>query len=142
MAYKDVNRLSKETKTSIRNTMESAFDKYRIFKMVAFLEDEPIIIGTADSIDVQAARRAYCQQIDHAVKQLHPVEQTLITERYLKDDYVRDFIVYKQLMDPPVNAIFYSRMKNRAMYKLAILLNIDCGVDLNSPALGISEVNT
>ncbi|AQT83696.1 phage transcriptional regulator, ArpU family [Paenibacillus larvae subsp. larvae] len=76
------------------------------------------------NIDVPAARLAHIQRIDRAVSRLHPKERLLIQERYLKHDYVYDYVVYNQVFNPPISEKSYYRIRWKAFYKLALFLNI------------------
>lgn len=124
--------------------LEAEFEKYRIFKTVTFEEKESNITSsyterfhgqtnvTSDqtanvavyNIDTQAARKAYIERIDRAVARLHPKEQLLIRERYLKQDYVYDYVIYNQVFNPPISEKTYAKIRWKAFYKLALALNV------------------
>ncbi|AJK28054.1 transcriptional regulator [Paenibacillus larvae] len=124
--------------------LEAEFEKYRIFKATTFEEKEANITSsyqelfhgptnvTSDqtaniaiyNIDVPAARKAHIQRIDRAVARLHPKEQLLIRERYLKDDYVFDYVIYNHIFNPPISDKTYAKIRWKAFYKLALALNI------------------
>ncbi|QHZ50015.1 phage transcriptional regulator, ArpU family [Paenibacillus phage phiERICV] len=124
--------------------LEAEFEKYRIFKTITFEEKEASTTSsyterfhgptnvtsdqTADiavyNVDTQAARKAHIQRIDRAVSRLHPKEQLLIRERYLKHDYVYDYVIYNQIFNPPISERTYYKIRWKAFYKLALALNL------------------
>lgn len=129
-----------KTKTAV----ESALEKYRLYKYLSFEEREASLTPgyverfhgatnvTSDqtaniamhNVDVPAARQAYCDRIERAVKRLHPKERLLIEERYMKDDYVFDYVVYNQIFNPPISEGTYTKIRWKAFYKLALALDI------------------
>lgn len=131
-------------KDRTKAAVESALEKYRIFKTILFEERETSITAsysdaprsntnvTSDptaqaaihNVDVPAERRAFCDRVERAVKRLHPKERLLIEERYMKSDYVFDYVVYNQLFNPPISHVTYGRIRWKAFYKLALALNI------------------
>ncbi|TYP67411.1 hypothetical protein BCM02_12429 [Paenibacillus methanolicus] len=42
----------------------------------------------------------------------------------MKEDYVFDYVVFNQKFDPPISESKYYKIKWRAFYKLALILNI------------------
>lgn len=124
--------------------VEAALEKYRIYKYLTFEEKEAsttssfnerfhgptnvTIDQTAQiathNVDVPAARKAYCDRIERAVKRLHPKERLLIEERYMKDDYVFDYVVYNQVFNPPISEGTYVKIRWKAFYRLALALDI------------------
>ncbi|AJK27793.1 ArpU family phage packaging/lysis transcriptional regulator [Paenibacillus larvae] len=127
-----------------QEALEAEFEKYRIFKAVTFEEKEASTTSsyterfhgptnvTSDStadvaiynVDTQASRMAHIQRIDRAVSRLHPKEQLLIRERYLKQDYVFDYVIYNQVFNPPISEKTYAKIRWKAFYKLALALNV------------------
>lgn len=117
-----------------QEAVESALEKYRIFKMVAFEEREGSLTAgyterahgptnvTSDqtaqiaihNVDVPAARRAFCIKLERVVAKLHPKERLLIEERYMKDDYVYDWTVYQQIFNPPISGGTYQKIRWKA----------------------------
>lgn len=124
--------------------VEAALEKYRIYKTITFEARETSITPsyterlhgptnrisdqTANvavyNVDTPAMRKEYCERIDQAVSRLHPKEQLLIRERYLKQDYVYDYVVYNQIFDPPISEGTYAKIRWKAFYKLALALGI------------------
>ncbi|UHA74418.1 ArpU family phage packaging/lysis transcriptional regulator [Paenibacillus sp. 481] len=131
---------SKKTQTAV----EAALDKYRLFKKITFEEKEASITAsyserfhgptnqTSDqtanvaihNVDVPAQRRSYCERIERAVRRLHPKEKLLIEERYMKEPYVYDYVVYNQIFNPPISKGTYGKLRKNAFYQLALMLNI------------------
>ncbi|WP_339271509.1 ArpU family phage packaging/lysis transcriptional regulator [Paenibacillus sp. FSL K6-1330] len=127
-----------------REAVEAALEKYRLFKSIAFEEREAQVTAawsdmpkgftgtTSDqtasiathNVDVPAARRAYCERIERAVGRLPRRERQLISERYLNIDCDYDYVVYNQVIDPPISETTYYQRKWKAFYKLALSLNI------------------
>lgn len=127
-----------------QDAVEAALEKYRLFKTITFEEREASITAsyserfhgptnqTSDqtaniaiyNVDTQAARRAYCERIERAVRRLHPKERLLIEERYMKSAYVYDYVVYNQIFNPAISAGTYAKLRRNAFYQLALMLNI------------------
>lgn len=138
-------------KKQIRKAVVAELEKYRICKYLTFEEREARTTGsyapryhgntnvTSDqtaqvaiyNADVHASRRAFCELIERTVNRLPDKERFLITERYLLPDssYLTDLHVYSFSFDPPISEGTYTKIRDRAMYKLALMLNIDCGAD-------------
>lgn len=128
----------KETQAAV----ESALLKYRMFKTIEYDEREVKVTASlsdmprgktnvtsdqtgdiaAHNIDVPAARKAYCEKVERAVKRLHPKERLLIQERYMKEDYVFDYVIFTQIMC--ISEATYYKYRWKAFYKLALILNI------------------
>lgn len=131
--------------------VEGALEKYRIFKYMSFDEREASITQSYDpryhgatnttsdqtaaiaihNVDSQAARRAYCERIERAVKRLPRMERFLIEERYMADDseYITDLQVYNFRFQPPVSKDTYAKIRWKAFYKLALSLNVQVIMD-------------
>ncbi|GKS13315.1 ArpU family transcriptional regulator [Paenibacillus chitinolyticus] len=130
----------KKTKTAV----EGALLKYRMYKTITFEERTATITSsytekfhgptnvTSDqtasiaiyNVEEPERRRRYCERIEMAVSRLHPKERLLIEERYMKDDYVKDYAVYNHSFDPPISAVTYSSIRWKAFYKLALILSL------------------
>ena len=74
------------------------------------------------NVDMPAARKQYCEIIESIVERLGEREQTLIRERYMKQDDVFDYKVYNHILEPPVSKDTYTKIRTRAFYKLALAL--------------------
>lgn len=136
--------LPKLDRKRTQSAVEAAFEKYRIFKMMTFEQREAVITAsyqerlhdatnkTSDqtvdvaihNADVSAQRQAYCEWIEQSVKRLHPREQLLIEERYMKNDYIYDYHIYTSVFDPPVSEGTYYKLRWKAFYKLALIWNL------------------
>ncbi|GBF73134.1 transcriptional regulator [Paenibacillus sp. 598K] len=123
--------------------VEAVLEKYRMFKTITLEEREASTTAsysdmprsytgtTSDqtaniaihNVDGAAVRREYCNKIDRAVKRLHPKERLLIEERYMKDDYVFDWMVYQQIFNPAISKDTYIKIRWKAFYRLAFILD-------------------
>ncbi|MGF9821425.1 ArpU family phage packaging/lysis transcriptional regulator [Brevibacillus agri] len=141
---KIIDSISPSEMKKIRSAVEAAMEKYRMYKYLMFDErvtrvtasyepfvhsktnqksDQTAAIAT-HNVDGHTEREAYCNLIERAVAQLPEKERFLITKRYLEDDYVLDYQVHSFLFDPPISEFTYYKIKNRAMYKLALMLGL------------------
>lgn len=122
--------------------VEAALEKYRLFKTITFEERESSTTAsysdmprsytgtTSDqtasiaihNTDAPNMRQAYCDRLERAVKRLHHKERRIIEERYMKDDYVYDFVVYSHIL--PMNVKTFDKYRRNAFYKLAMILDI------------------
>lgn len=129
-----------------KEAVEEALRTYRVFKYLAFEEQEASITPsyterlhgetnkTSDSTAEIALLNAseyerrvnYCRRIEKAVRRLPLAERQLIEARYMGDDseYITDYAVYNHRFDPPISEGRYSKIRWRAFYKLALNLNI------------------
>lgn len=132
----------KETQKAV----ESALEKYRIFKYIYFDDREASTTSHIDDIgggtsnlpgdqtgsiaihnvDEQERRRKYCFRMERAVKRLPKMERFLIEERYMSEEseYLTDYNVYCFKFQPPISAMTYDKIRWKAFYKLALNLNI------------------
>ncbi|MEK5640524.1 transcriptional regulator [Paenibacillus rhizosphaerae] len=120
--------------------VEAILEKYRIYKTITFEVREANVTAsyterfhgptnvTSDqtaqvavyNVDAPATRQAYCRMIESIVERLGEREQTLIRERYMKEDDVFDYKVYNYVLDPPVSKDTYTKIRTRAFYKMAL----------------------
>lgn len=129
-----------------QKAVEAALEKYRIFKFIAFDEQEASTTSSIDDIGggrsnipgdqtgsiaihnatEQEHRRKYCERIERAVKRLPPMERFLIEERYMTDEaeYLNDYQVYCFKFQPPISHVTYDKIRWKAFYRLALNLNI------------------
>lgn len=125
-----------------QSAVEAIFEKYRIYKTITFEVREASVTAsyterfhgptnvTSDqtasvaiyNVDMPAARKQYCEIIESIVERLGEREQTLIRERYMKQDDVFDYKVYNHILEPPVSKDTYTKIRTRAFYKLALAL--------------------
>lgn len=61
------------------------------------------------------------------MEELPYFEKHLITEKYLsvECEYLKEETVCKMLCDPPISKTIYQKYRNRAFYKLALLVGIE-----------------
>lgn len=126
--------------------VESALEKYRIFKYLTFEEREASITASSEvryhgptnqtgdqtgdiaihNADIQRQRKNYCERMERAVSRLPKMERFLIEERYMCQDadYLTDFNVYCHKFQPPISHVTYGKIRWRAFYRLALNLNI------------------
>ncbi|WP_100373091.1 ArpU family phage packaging/lysis transcriptional regulator [Bacillus sp. FJAT-45037] len=129
-----------------KEAVESALEKYRIFKYLTFEEREVSITASSEerfhgptntttdqtaqvaiyNADQQAYRRNFCDRIERAVKRLPPLERFLIEKRYMADDadYKTDLKVYSFEFQPPISEKKYTKLRWKAIYKIALGLNV------------------
>lgn len=121
-----VNLLTVAERKRIRSAVVKELERYRIFQSALNLEQESAIY-TADQLK---QIQEFCKRIENAVNELPYLERHIITERYLnlEADYITDSMVYKQLSDPPITSDTYIKYRDRAMFKLAFLIGVDCGL--------------
>ena len=122
--------LTPSEKKKIRPAVEWELEQYRMAMDVHILEGESQYFNkeTLDKMKV------FCNRVEDAVNELPDIEKQLSTKKYLRNecDYITDIQMYTKLMDPPIYAGIYSKYRTRAMFKLAFLLDVNCGVDLQS----------
>lgn len=124
--------------------VESALEKYRIFKTITLDDREATLTpgysdmprsntGTVSDQTAQIAihnveanklRKEYCERVERAVQKLDRRGRILITERYMGDEDVKDYNVYNDSFNPPLGESTYYKIKWRAFYRLALALNI------------------
>lgn len=131
---------------STQKAVESALEKYRIFKYITYDEKEASTTSFIDRVgggksnltgdqtasiaidnaDQKERRRLYCERIERAVKRLPRMERFLVEERYMSEEseYITDHNVYCFKFQPPISATTYANIRWKAFYKLALNLNI------------------
>lgn len=122
--------------------VEAALEKYRLFKYLEFDEREASLTasyelregGSANRIsdqtadiaihntDSQNARKQFCERVERSVNRLAPKERQLITERYMKEDYIFDYQIYRFILE--VSESTYYKIRWHAFYKLALALRL------------------
>lgn len=130
----------------IRKSVESVLTRYRLYKYLTFEEREATVTASYEAregsgsnktsdqtatiaihnVDGYAAWKAYCERVERAVKRLPRMERFLIEERYMGSDseYITDYSVYCHKFDPPISEGTYSKIRQRAMQKLYLLLGL------------------
>lgn len=144
--------LSTAEKKTIRKAVERELERYRIYKTTTFRREvrntpsyEPRYHGptnkTTDqtakvaiyNVDEERKRTEFCEWMEFAINRLPEKERFLIQERYTnkESEYMTDVKMYSFIFDPPMSERTYMTIKNRAMLKIAMMLQLDCGVDLS-----------
>ena len=123
--------------------IEKCFERYRFYNLFEFEEREASITpgynerahGPTNVTSDQTAqiatynvggieqRKDFCERVERAVKRLTARERILITERYLKGEYKYDWMVYQQVFNPPISKDTYTRLRWKAFYKLAFIMD-------------------
>jgi ArpU family phage transcriptional regulator len=126
-----------------QEAVEELFEKYRMIKTIDFEEREAVITAayeqresqrtnvTSDqtaniaihNVDVPAARKKFCERVERAVSRLHPKERLLIESRYMQD-YVFDYQVHNEIFKPRISKTTYDKIRWKAFYKLALILDL------------------
>lgn len=126
--------------------VESALERFRLFKYLTFEEREASITASTEpryhgptnqtsdqtgdiaihNADLQQQRKSYCERIERAVNRLPKMEKFLIEIRYMTEDsdYLTDYKVYCFKFQPPISERTYAKIRWKAFYKLALNLNI------------------
>lgn len=126
--------------------VESALERYRLFKYLTFEEREASITASTEerfhgptnqtsdqtasiaihNASMQIQRKNYCERLERAVQRLPKMERFLIEERYMSDDaeYITDYNVYCFKFQPPISHVTYGKIRWKAFYRLALNLNI------------------
>ncbi|MEN1985212.1 ArpU family phage packaging/lysis transcriptional regulator [Paenibacillus hubeiensis] len=126
--------------------VESALEKYRIYKYMMFESREASITPgyterfhgptnqTSDqtasiaiyNADQEEYRSNYCERVERAVKRLPRMERFLIEERYMTNEYkyLTDQKVYLFTFQPPISAPKYIDIRKSAFLNLALILRI------------------
>lgn len=141
---KFIDKLPLSVKQEIKSVVETELERYRLWKYVIFQEREASITGSwsdmpkgftgtvsdqtsniaAYNVDNLAKRQAYCDRIEQAVSRLPEVERKIITERYMRQETVFNFVIFNQLLDPPMSNGTYDKRRIYAMTKLTLMLNL------------------
>ncbi|GGC97777.1 ArpU family phage packaging/lysis transcriptional regulator [Pontibacillus salipaludis] len=133
--------LPKIKRRETREKVESALEKYQIYKLMEPLDVSTKITssfkdvpscssGTNHSkteavaihkVDQEAHREKYMRWIERALKRLNRKEEAVINKLYMEEDDVFDYEAYNELGFS--ERTFY-RIKSDAFYKLAFILKI------------------
>lgn len=75
---------------------------------------------------------AFHQMIERAIERLPTPERFLIEARYLSanSEYLTDYHVYNLKFDPPISSVTYTKIRDTAMLKISLFLNLDTGVEI------------
>jgi len=113
-----LKHLTRAEKVKIRKAVVKELARYRISK---FNVENP------DNENV-----AFHQMIEQAIERLPTPERFLIEARYLSvnSEYLTDYHVYNLKFDPPISSVTYTKIRDTAMIKISLFLNLDTGVEI------------
>lgn len=116
--------LSNADKKRIRLAVEREFELYRMCKLAGLIEESSSYY-TREKLEQILT---HCRRIEQSVEELPEIERQLISERYLnpESDYITDQQIYSQVINPPISERTYTKYRERAMLKLAFLLDLKC----------------
>ncbi|ULO05160.1 transcriptional regulator [Paenibacillus sp. 19GGS1-52] len=122
-----INKLPSAVKRKLKSAVESELERYRLWKFVMFQEREATITASwsaapkgftgsvsdqtgniaAYNVDEPEHRRQFCERVEQSVSRLPDIERSIITERYMQRTEVFDFVVFNQILDPPMSHVPY-----------------------------------
>ncbi|WP_354472668.1 hypothetical protein [Lysinibacillus parviboronicapiens] len=113
-----LKHLTRAEKVKIRKAVVNELERYRLSK---FTVENP------DNDNV-----AFHQMIERAIERLPTPERFLIEARYLSanSEYLTDYHVYNLKFNPPISAMTYTKIRDAAMIKISLYLNLDTGVKI------------
>lgn len=122
---------SKKEFKVVRTLIERQLEQYRIFKSLITLYTDDTSLTYSSPLQLRECQN-FCNKIEQAVNELPQPEKFLIEERYLhlESEYRKDYDMYSHIFEPHISHMTYMKIRKRAMCNLAIILNIDCGVNL------------
>lgn len=111
-----LKHLTKTEKAEIRKAVVKELARYRLSKFT-----------NPDNDNV-----AFHQMIERAIERLPTPERFLIEARYLSanSEYLTDYHVYNLKFNPPISAMTYTKIRDAAMIKISLYLNLDTGVKI------------
>lgn len=111
-----LKHLTRAEKVKIRKAVVKELARYRISKFT----------------DPDNDNVAFHQMIERAIERLPTPERFLIEARYLSanSEYLTDYHVYNLKFDPPISAMTYTKIRDAAMIKISLYLNLDTGVKI------------
>lgn len=82
--------------------------------------------------DLDESKTDFIEKVKTAIDSLPGLEKELINIRYMDNDseYITDTEVYNDLLSEPISPVTYSTIRERAIMKLAIYLDIENGVEI------------
>lgn len=121
--------------------VEKALETYRLFSLQVSLDRLPSITASYSlapaagnlpsssteqaaiaNVEYEQKRVKYITWIANAVNRISKIERTIIYKRYLQDNELFDYQIYRELNMSERN---YYRLKSRLFYKLAFALKIE-----------------
>lgn len=111
-----LKRLTRAEKVKIRKAVVKELARYRISKFT----------------DPDNDNVAFHQMIERAIERLPTPERFLIEARYLSanSEYLTDYHVYNLKFELPISAMTYTKIRDTAMIKISLFLNLDTGVEI------------
>lgn len=134
--------LPKINRSATRDAVEQTFEKYRIMLLTEPEERLPKVTQSFSltppsntnefhsdteeaaviNVDNIRYRRDFLKRIQKAVNRLNYQERAILIQRYMLQDNVFDYEIYREL---GISDRTYYRVKSRAFYKLAFILKIE-----------------
>lgn len=121
--------------------VEKALETYRLFSLQVSLDRLPSITASYSlapaasnlpsssteqaaiaNVEYEQKRVKYITWIANAVNRISKIERAIIYKRYLQDNELFDYQIYRELNMSERN---YYRLKSRVFYKLAFALKIE-----------------
>lgn len=105
--------------------VEEKLAEYRLIKYTKFFGQLPDEQTLSDSTNPELKELVtFCKEIERAVDSLPAMEKELIELRYmdLESDYITNQDIYESRLKQPISRPHYSKIRNRAIMKLAPLL--------------------
>jgi len=111
-----LKHLTRAEKVKIRKAVVKELARYRISKFTDPDNDNVV----------------FHQMIERAIERLPTPERFLIEARYLSanSEYLTDYHVYNLKFNPPISAMTYTKIRDAAMIKISLYLNLDTGVKI------------
>lgn len=111
-----LKHLTRAEKVKIRKAVVKELARYRISKFT----------------DPDNDNVAFHKMIERVIERLPTPERLLIEARYLSanSEYLTDYHVYNLKFDPPISAMTYTKIRDAAMIKISLYLNLDTGVKI------------
>jgi hypothetical protein len=108
-----IREVSKAERKVIQKAVEELLERYRMYKF----------LGNTDH---------KFASLTAAVDALPAIEKHLIEAKYLSDEseYLTDYQVFTFEFDPPIAHTTYTKIRDRALLKLALRLNLCPQLDL------------
>ncbi|KOS61968.1 hypothetical protein FJQ98_19385 [Lysinibacillus agricola] len=113
-----LKHLTRAEKVKIRKAVVKELARYRLSKFT---------VENSDNDNV-----AFHQMIERAIERLPTPERFLIEARYLSanSEYLTDYNVYNLKFDPPISSVTYTKIRDTALIKISLFLNLDTGVKI------------
>ncbi|WP_163538292.1 ArpU family phage packaging/lysis transcriptional regulator [Gracilibacillus sp. YIM 98692] len=127
---------------STKHKVESLLDQYKLYLLMEPIDLQPNITSSfsivpptfnnqnnsqtediaVKRIDQENERHKFLKWVQRCVNRLSEQERAVIIKRYLSDDDIYDYEIYKEL---GYSERKYYRIKSRAFYKLAFIMRVE-----------------